>query len=130
MPKPIDITDEFLDPAGEWTNYDAIPFNQEEALREQKHVDIRSFVPDLPSARVTMLLTDRLTMFDLDGKEIATLSSGTFPPARVIVVNNEEWTFGTVGPQTDRNNWNGISVECDPAISSITTTQSVIRQNG
>lgn len=129
MAHNVEITDEFLDPLGEWDGYSSIT-TQNEALREQKHVDIRSFVPDQPAAQVTMYFLDRLTMSALDKSEIGTLSSDASPSAKVTVVNNEGWTFGTVGPQSDRNNWNGIKVECDPAISVITTTQSVITQNG
>lgn len=168
----VEITDEFVEPTGEWKGYTAIPIAQETALREQKHVNIRSFVPDLAAAQVTMLLMDRLTMFYLDGEpaqswsaakeynpdevveilgikylslkkgtnkeppnaeywkvtssggELGRYSHDSIPSAKVVVVNNESWTFGTVGPQSDRNNWNGIKVEC--AANQTTTTQSVI----
>lgn len=121
---PIEITDEFTDPFGRWLNYNVIPLVQEEQLKVQEHVDIRSFVPEKPSAQVTMFLMDRLTMFSLDGGELGLYSHDTTPSAKVIVINNEGWTFGSVGPQTDRNNWNGIKVEC--AANQTTTTQSVI----
>lgn len=127
-PINVEITDEFQHPTGEWTNYTGIVAIQNVALRQQKHANIRSFVPDKPAALITMLLLTRLTMYDLDQRELGTISSDV--GARSVVVNNEGWTFGTVGPQADRSNWNGISVECDPAKSALTVTQSVIVQNG
>lgn len=130
MNKPVEITDEFTEIDGEWSGYDVIPINQNEAFRKQKHVDIRSFVSEQLGTQVIMLYMDRLSISFLDGKEIGDFSSDASPAARILVVNNEGWTFGTVAPQTDRNNWNGISVVCDPEISGVTTTQSVITQNG
>lgn len=173
----VKITDEFTEPYGEFKNgYAAIAKEQNEALRGQKHVDIRSFVPDKPSAQVNMLFMDRLTMFYLDGEpalawssakeyhpgevvekssikyvsiktgtnheppnaeywtkvgepsgEISRYTKDTTPPAHVVVIGNENWTFGTVAPQSDRNNWNGISVVC--AANQVTPTQSVITFN-
>lgn len=176
MAVPVEITDEFTEPYGEFNGYSAILKEQNEALRGQKHVDIRSFVPDTPSSQVTMLLMDRLTMFYLDGEpaeqwsstvkyhpgdvieigsikylsikesegvkppnaeywqatgqtggEIGRYTSDTTPPAHVVVIDNEHWSFGTVGPQADRNNWNGISVPV-PANTEV-ATQSVITFN-
>jgi hypothetical protein len=121
---PAEITDEFLESYGGWENYDALPGGANEALRNQEHVDIRSFVPDKPATQVTMLLMDRLAMGNLDNTELGVYTSNATPPATVIVVNNEGWTYGDVGPQADRNNWNGITVNC--AAEAITTTQSVI----
>lgn len=172
----IEITDEFTQPNGEWTNYDVIANTQVEALHTQKHVNIRSFVADKPAAAVTLFFMDRLTMFYLDGTtatawsagveyhpgeiiekseikylsikagtnksppnaeywnivetggELAKFSHDASPPAHVVVVNNEAWTFGTVGPQSDRNNWNGISMTCKANVETI--TQSVMTQSG
>lgn len=173
----IELTDEFTEPTGEWENYSAINREQNGALREQKHVDIRSFVPDKPAAQVNMLLMDRLTMYSLDGfagplwnstveyligdvveyetggnkktyraiaastnkvptetsywteiespgAKLARISSNATPPARVIVKNNEGWTYGEVGPQSDRNMWNGLKMTCKA--NQTTTSQSVI----
>ncbi len=125
MPKLTNITDEFTEPTGMFDEYTPVTASQEAQLRKQKHVNIRSFVPDQPSSAVRMLQMDHLNMFYLNGKHLSTFSG-----ARIVVINNEGWTYGEVGPQADRNNWNGIVVECDPAISSETTTQSVITQNG
>lgn len=125
MPNLIEITDEFLEPNGEWKRgYDAIATVQEEALRKQKHVDIRSFVPDLPAAAITMYIMDRFSMFSLDGNELGAYSHDATPPAKIVIKDNEGWTFGAVGPQKDRNNWNGITIECKA--NQTTTTQSVI----
>lgn len=124
MSSIVEITDEFTEPLGQWLNYDAISLNQEEQLRDQKHVDIRSFVPDLTSAQVTMFMMDRLTMFSLDEGELGMYSHDALPSARIIVLSNEGWTFGSVEPQADRNNWNGISFKCEA--NQTTTTQSVI----
>lgn len=121
---PVEITDEFIDPLGRWVNYDSIPSVQEEQLKVQEHVDIRSFVPDKPAAEVTMFMMDRLTMFSLDKSELGLYSHDSIPSAKVVVIDNEGWTFGSVGPQSDRNNWNGISFEC--IANQTTTTQSVI----
>jgi hypothetical protein len=177
MAVPVEITDEFVEPYGEFKNgYAAINKAQQEALREQKHVDIRSFVPDKPSAQVNMLFMDRLTMYYLDGEpatawnsaieyhpgevvekssvkyvsikvgtnheppnaeywskagepagELSRYTKDTSPPAHVVVINNEGWTFGAVGPQSDRNNWNGISIVC--AANVVTPSQSIITFN-
>lgn len=176
---PVELTDEFTEPTGQWENYAAINPEQNEALREQKHVDIRSFVPDKPAAQVNMLLMDRLSMYTLDGfagtpwnstveyqigavveyeigeekhtyraiavstnkvptnatywtqiespgAKLARISDDATPPARVIVKNNEGWSYGEVGPQSDRNNWNGITVVCKA--NQTTATQSVITE--
>lgn len=123
--KSIDLTDEFTEPTGEWSGYSAITKGETQGLREQKHVDIRSFNPDKPGGQVNMIFLDRLTMTTLDASEMGNLSSSV--TARVIVTNNEEWSFGEVGVQSDRNNWNGIKVECKA--NQTTTTQSVIKQH-
>lgn len=133
MKSSIELTDEFNQPTGEWIGYSSIDREQNEALRNQKHVDIRSFVPDLPAARVNMLFMDRFAMYTLDGEggkgtELAQYSSDSTPPAHMVVVNNESWTFGEVGPQEDRNNWDGITVTCKAG--QVTTTQSIITFNG
>lgn len=127
---PIPITDEFNNELGEWNNYDVIPIAQEEGLKTQKHVDIRSFVSELPASLIEMLFLDRLSMYELDNLTLEDISSDGSPSARLIVENDESWSAGEVGPQSDRNNWNGIKIECDPEVSEVTTTQSVITQNG
>lgn len=178
----VEITDEFADNLGEWFGYASIDQTQQTALREQKHVDIRSFVPDQPAAAFNMLFMDRLSMYNLDGfigkpwnatityqigdvveyetggvkkvyraietstnkvpnsnpsfwteipspgAKLSRISSNASPAARVIVQGNEQWTFGEVGPQSDRNNWNGIKVTCKA--NQTTTTLSVIAENG
>lgn len=121
---PVPLTDEFTNILGEWINYSSISLAQEEQLRLQKHIDIRSFVPDKYAAQVTMFMMDRLTMFSMDNSELGLYSRDSVSPAKIIVKDNEGWTFGSVGPQSDRNNWNGIEVEC--LANQITTTQSVI----
>lgn len=174
----IEITDEFTEPYGEFKNgYAALTKEQNEALRGQKHVDIRSFVNDKVSSQVTMLFMDRLTMFYLDGEpaeawsstkaynpgevaesvsikyvsikagtnkipasnaeywakaaepggEISRYTKDTSPPARVVVIDNEHWTFGSFGPQSDRNNWNGIQITCSANV--VTPSQSIITFN-
>lgn len=123
MPDLTPITDEFTEAYGEFNEYAAISSAQQEQLNKQKHVDIRSFVPDQPSSVVKMLFMDRLNMFYLDGKSI-----GTFSEAKIVVVNNEGWTSGAVTQQTDRNMWTGITVAV-PKETEV-STQSVIGQNG
>lgn len=125
---PITITDEFVSPFGEWKNYDAVPLAQRQPLKKQRHTDIRSFVFAEPASEVIMLLMDQLSMFDLTGQHIGNYSSDA--DAIIIVQENEGWTFGTVDRQSDRNNWKGISIECDTTKSNLTTTQSVIKTNG
>lgn len=119
-----EITDEFAEPNGEWTDYQSIVPEQNEAIRTQKHVDIRSFVPDKPAIQVSMFVMDGKTMLDLDGGEISLFTHDSIPSATIFIANNEGWTYGTVGPQSDRHNWNGIKAKC-PA-GQVTTTQSVI----
>lgn len=126
MTEPIELTDEFTNPVGEWTDYNVIPLTQEEGLRKQHHVDIRSFVPDQPATKVRMFDMDRFSISVMDNKQLALFSSNELPPAHIIVVNNEGWTYGKVGPQEDRNNWNGISFECNAEVT--TATQSIITQ--
>lgn len=126
----VEITDEFTEANGEWSGYSAINQTQNQGLREQKHVNLRSFQPYKLSAQIKMLLLDQFTMFALDNTELATYSSTESVKAKIAIVNNENWTYGTVAPQSDRNNWYGIKVECDPEVSSVTTTQSVITQSG
>lgn len=123
---PVIITDEFYETDGQWFQYDAVPTSQRGALRTQKHTNIRSFVNDSRAAEVIMLYMDRLTMHDLDGKALSDFTVDAATPASVIVLANEQWSNGTVGPQSDRNNWNGISVTCDTSKSNLTITQSVI----
>lgn len=123
---PIDITDEFSYPQGRWYHYDAVPEIQKRALRNQRHVNIRSFVDERRSSEVTMLFMDRLTMYDLDDRHLADFSIDSISPARIVVQENERWTNGTVKKQSDRNHWNGISVVCNTSVSNLTTTQSVI----
>lgn len=121
---PINITDEFTEPMGQWTNYAAIPTSQQVALRNQRHVNIRTFSSADRATPVVMLWMDRFQMFDLDGESLGTFSSDG--DAKLIVQRDEAWTNGTVKRQTDRNNWNGITVTCDTTTSNLTTTQSII----
>ncbi len=123
---PVAISDEFAQLEGQWYQYDVVPLDQRSDFHKQKHVNIRSFVGDERSASVNMLTMDRLTMYNLDGNNMATFSVDSTPKAKLIVQAGENWTFGKAERQADRNNWYGITVECDTSISNLTTTQSVI----
>lgn len=123
---PVVITDEFSRKDGRWFQYGAVPLDQRDQFYRQKHVNIRSFVSDELAAPVTMLFMDLLTMEDLDDKAISTFTSDTSPKAKLVVQENENWTFGATERQADRKNWFGITVECDTSISNLTTTQSVM----
>lgn len=118
MTKPIDITDEFQEPNGEWENYTSIVPIQNEALRKQKHVDLRSFVPDKAAAKLSMFFLDSFSMGRLDEGEIELYES------TIVTGNVEHWSHGTVAAQSDRNNWNGIKLTC--AANTTTTTESVV----
>ena len=123
MSELTNISDEFTEPTGMFTEYAPVASSQEEQLRKQKHVNIRSFVPDTPSGTVRMLQMDRLNMFYLDGKQISTFSG-----AKIVVINNEGWTLGSVTQQTDRNMWTGIKLNVPKEV--VVATISVISQNG
>lgn len=117
----IQIADEFTEEAGEFTNYDAIPLDQREQLKLQKHVDIRLFNDEPLSASITMLQLDTLTFFQLSQLQMNQISIDT--GAQIILRTGENWSAGTVARQADRNNWRGISLACTTAGPNI--TQSV-----
>lgn len=127
---PPEITDEFKQGTGEWLNYVAAPIAQRKALPNQKHVNIRSFNNEKRSIDVNMYIMDGFVMHELNGNQLGVYSSDQVPPARILIENGESWTFGDVERQADRNNWNGITVECDTSTSNLTTTESVITVNG
>lgn len=120
---PVTITDEFTNPTGRWFHYYAPPVLQRGAIRNQRHVNIRSFVKERRAIHVSMFIMDQFKMSDLDQQTIANFTVDT-AHALVYAESNEEWTYGTVKRQSDRNMWNGIKVTCKA--SEETVTQSVI----
>lgn len=122
MQVEIPITDEFSTLTGEWTNYNVIPTGQQGQIRNQKHVDIRCFDNTDLGAPVSMLSLDTLTMAQLDQIKMSAISIDV--AGKVVVRPGEEWTAGTTGKQSDRNNWTGISLTCTTGNTS--TTQSVV----
>jgi hypothetical protein len=120
---PVVITDEFSYPNGRWFHYYAPPVLQRGAVRNQRHVNIRSFVSERRSIHVSMFVMDQFDMYALDGETIAHFTQDT-AKALVYAESDESWTYGTVKRQSDRNNWNGITVPCKANTETI--TQSVI----
>lgn len=114
----VPVYENFDNALGEFPNYDTYDSGQRTQLALQKHVNIRSFVQNSLTEPFTMLLLDEYQMTALDLLTMAQLETLT-------VVQGENWTNGAVGPQSDRNNFSGISLACG---TGETDTQSVMTQ--
>lgn len=114
----IQIADEFTNAVGEFPNYDAIPLNQREQLREQEHVDIRLFNDEPLLTSVNMLHLDLLTLYEIGQLSMDQISTDF--GAKIVLRTGEKWTAGTVTRQTDRNYWHGISLSCTTGGPNVT----------
>lgn len=115
--KETPIKDEFDQAQGQFQNYDAYDTAQRFALARQKHVDIRDFDSVGERVRLTMISFDRMTLDDLSTHTMTDLEE------EVILFQPESWSAGDVDIQTDRNNWEGLSLDLAPGIN---TTKSVL----
>ena len=115
----IPIGDDFKNEEGRWPNYDAIDLNQREQLTKQKHVDLRSFVQTDTTVRINMLYLDLRDMAGLNSRNMNALNGS------VAVRKGEQWSAGSVGPQADRNNVNGLSLTCTVAGNPNTTESRI-----
>ena len=95
------LHDDFDDPQGRLLNYDTYYTSQRQALPSQRHVDIRSFVQND--------VTQTYASADTYMQQTAPSGATTF-----VVVEGEKWTGSnvTVGPQSDRKYFNGLSMAC------------------
>lgn len=113
----IALYDDFANSSGAFLNYDTYDSGQRSQLANQRHVDIRTF----QQASVT----SPYTMFDLDPdlpmSFLDTLAMSALE-GEYTIIEGEDWTAGTLGPQTDRHYFNGISLACS---SGTTTTLSI-----
>ena len=100
--REIQITEEFDDDLGRFSNYDAYDNTERAIIANQQHIDIRSFVSTAWTTESTMQGLDGDLMSDLLGDQVGSLDDP------VTVVDDENWTGAaiTVGPDPVRNNWN------------------------
>jgi len=113
--------EEFDDPQGRFVNYAATEPSDSEALAEQLHTDLRSFEPRQTFvAPYSMLDLDQMTMADLDQLDQEDLETGN----EIVIQPGENWTNGTVGTQSDRHYWNGLTLACTTGENA---TESVMR---
>lgn len=120
----IPVRAEFDDPQGSFAQFGTYDTAQQNQLRAQNHVTIRSFYNDAILALLTMLYIDRLDMTTMDGMTMTNLAS----ESTVGYYNlhpGEAWTGSvTVGKQSDRNHHRGLTLACTAGIN---TTESVLR---
>ncbi len=114
----VTLSDQFDDSQGQLPNYDAYDTATRLHVINQKHIDIRSFNNNAQQTEWRMLDLDQTTMDDLDPLTMDDLEGA------YAYVSGENWTVGTAGPESDRNHWPGLSMECTAATT--TTTESVI----
>lgn len=117
--KVIPVEDEFNNPVGQFEHYDAYDTGQRFALPKQRHIDIRNFNVGDESVTLTMIHLDRVVMGELDSKTMLALESG------IVLLKAEQWTNGTTSLQTDRNNWQGLTLQLSEGINQ---TSSVIER--
>lgn len=116
----IPLSEEFDEQDGRFENYDSYDSAQALQLRKQAHVDIRSFVPPVPTV---------LTMFEIDQITIGNLDAMTMTDIEGSVTTNhldEAWTSGVVAAQADRNHWYGLTLNC---VAGANVTKSVMPDN-
>jgi hypothetical protein len=113
----VPIQEDFDSQPGVWSNYDAYSTAQKFALPKQKHVDIRVFEADAERAPLEMIHMNSMTMDLLNGQTMLDLTGD------VIIRSAEAWSEGVIEPQADRNNWNGLTLECTAGVN---VTESVI----
>lgn len=114
----VNLSDQFEQPQGMFEFYDAYDEVTRLQIIDQRHIDIRVFKNASEQTDWRMLDLDQTTMDDLDLLEMEDLEAGR------SFSNGEGWTNGDAEPQTDRNNWFGLSLTCAPGVT--TTTESVI----
>jgi hypothetical protein len=113
----VRLSDEFDHPQGRFVNYDTYDTEDRFKLYGQKHVDIRSFSNDP--------LRTEWRMVDFNQTQVGELNNQTmqsFTGTR-LYRQGESWTKGIVGRQSDRRNWHGISIDCQPGT---TVSESVV----
>jgi hypothetical protein len=109
----VQITEEFDDPRGVLTNYDAYAQNLRDAVRKRKHVDIRVFENgDLTTAQTVLNLST------MQQSQLATMTVSAIQ-APTVLKAGEGWTGGTVAKQADRNNLRGISITAPTTVTSL-----------
>lgn len=113
----IPLYEDFGNAVGEFLNYDTYDSGQRTALANQKHVDIRSFVPTVAPSPFTMFVLDDDHITLLDTLHMSDLESGA------VTTPAENWTAGTLGPLADHNNFTALSLSCSSGIT--TSTQSI-----
>lgn len=102
----IPLRENFEDPQGRFLNYDAYDTNQLAALKNQQHIDIRSFEENDVVTTISMLYLDLLALTTLNNMTMDDLTSTT------VVRAGERWTNGTVTKDPARKNWNKLFMPC------------------
>lgn len=108
----------------DFANYSAVDIPQAAQLRDQKHVNIRSFYGDddliaVATRDVYMLFMDTLTMDDLTTISVQQLD-GT-----ITVREGEQWTQGTWERDPARKSWHTVTITC--IANTPTLAASIIR---
>lgn len=116
----IPLYDDFNNSLGEFTNYDTYDSGQRTQLARQKHVDIRSFQQALITAPYSMFSLAAETTSFLDGLTTSGLESA------FVVETGESWSAGTVGPQSDRKNFSGISLSCTTGTNTTFSVDGIV----
>lgn len=114
----IYIGEKFEDAQGRFRNYDVIANPQQQQLYKQAHVDIRRFDNEDVTTFIPMLYLDLLSMNLLNLQQVGALGGSA------VVRYGEQWTQGTVGANSDRNNINGIQLSCEAGYN---VTESVLK---
>lgn len=115
---PSLLNEEFNNPQGIWSNYDAYDASLREAIRDQKHIDIRDFNSADFAAPLSVLDLSKFEMSDLDGSDVSELDD----PLHVLIPG-EHWTVGTNAILATHNYWRVLAVTLS---AGTITTSSVI----
>lgn len=100
----IDLTEEFLDPLGQYLDYDAYEPDQRAVLHNQKHTDLRVFEHLDTAVGSPISDLDADTMSLLSTEEMMDLQS------TIISTEGESWTISTVGIDSSRQNLRTLRV--------------------
>jgi archaellin len=114
----LPVAENYTSPQGQFIGYDTINNIENAILANQKHVDIRGIVPSglVFENQNTMLILNAETMAELNTQTMGQLDDAGYSLG-------DNWSLGTIGPQSSLNGINTLSIPC---VSGINVTTSVL----
>jgi hypothetical protein len=119
--RAANLNEEFVDRQGQLLRYNPYSDRDRLDLRNQAHVDIRSFVGQ---SRLVNLTVGAFSAYTV--QTLSTQTVGALQTLSIATIPGEGWTAGAVASDPTRNNWRGLSLTLAVGVN---TTSSVITVN-